>query len=246
MRVANHFRLLNAYGPSQKFGMEVELEGDLPLSVDGWDRVNDGSLRDGYEYISPGPKTLRESLIMLTSLDEHIKNSYHSPRCSFHVHVDASFWQVEEAANVIRAYVTMEDFFFQLSGGRDGSQFCCPIHGSSLLQAFKRILRHNMSAGAFPNFEALKYGALNIGHLRDFGSLEFRHHIGLVDGDSGKRWLRILDRFVHEARTIDRDALFSMVKTSPEELVRRLFPDVHEQLSVDVLSILLHFKALDL
>lgn len=239
----------------QLFGLEVELEHTTRSSqleqqaIEGglwWQTHNDGSLRGGVEYVSPGPQTMEDSLLGLERISNIIAASQTSIRTSFHVHVDCRPWPIEQLGNVLRCYMTFEHVFYANSGGRAGSQFCVPVIGSSIERVFRDFVR-TLQPGYISavSFDTLKYSGLNVGHLSGFGSLEFRHHKGLNSAAEGARWLRMIDRFVSRARHISRNELRSAVIGEPTRLARELFgPDA--VLPHDNMQYLLNFKTTEI
>lgn len=193
---------------TQLFGLEVELENVAPYGdVVGWVASNDGSLRNGVEFVLDGPKSLAQSRTCIGRLGPIIESATDSVRCSFHVHVDTRAWSIDELSNVLRTYMTFEHVFFELSGNREGSQFCTPVVRSGIETTVRNIIRgptlHNIAV----RFDSVKYAALNVGHLQGIGSLEFRHHKGLTSSSEGIAWLNIVANFCNIAKGITRNQL---------------------------------------
>lgn len=201
-----HGRRFNS--ATQMFGLEVELENVAPYgNITGWVPSNDGSLRNGVEFVLDGPKSLAQSRTCLGRLSPIIESATDSVRCSFHVHVDARTWSIDELSNVLRTYMTFEHVFFELSGNRYGSQFCTPIIRSGIETTVRNIIRNPNLRNVSVRFDSVKYAALNVGHLQGIGSLEFRHHKGLTSSGEGLTWLNIVANFCSIARTITREQL---------------------------------------
>lgn len=233
---------------NQLFGLEVELEQCRvpPDGVTGWNVDIDGSLRNnGREFILEEPKTIAQARTALQRLDGVIRESHDSVRCSFHVHVDVRGWSTTELANCLRAYVTLEDSFFELSGNRSGSQFCTPVVGSSVEREVRSIIKREAVHGM--NFDRVKYSALNVGHIAGLGSLEFRHHKGLTSAAEGITWLNRVAHFCDTSRDLSRDALRdAIINQNLDDLRFSLFGESLPLNPVDSTRALLNFKCTEI
>ncbi|WNV48538.1 hypothetical protein [Pseudomonas phage Teru] len=163
------------------FGFEVELEGlDQWPEVAGWDIKNDGSLRNGMEYVFSGPASGEQAINRVEAFANTMEQNPPAPtfRCSTHLHMDMRDvnWKVYE--RTVLAYMVFEDVFFDhCQPYRRDSNFCIPFFSNDWLsQTFgRRILAPEgdrekvLGLTSWP-----KYSALNLQVTHNFGSIEFR------------------------------------------------------------------------
>lgn len=172
-------------------GIEVELERvAFPFEIDHnyWNVVADQSLRNqGFEAVSK-PLHPGEVSTALTALDFWFQAnpiSEFSHRCSIHVHLDCTKLTVEQLYVLIGTYICVENLFFkELFPTRKGNAYCFPLNG--LLLRHEDIQRKSLTKDVW------KYAALNLYHLKDYGTLEFRHHPGTKDVRDIMKWIQIL------------------------------------------------------
>jgi hypothetical protein len=171
-----------------KVGIEVEVERAQHAAIQAvmWRATRDGSLRnDGIELLTH-PLTSRTypyAIAELESIFKKIPQLEFSHRCSIHVHMDVSERLVGEVFAMIAAYLCTENLFFnQVAPYRKGNSFCYPLSDALFTQDFLLNELDNH----------FKYAALNPHHLRDFGTLEFRHHGGTKDMEELKQWIELI------------------------------------------------------
>lgn len=178
------------------FGVEVELEKctmGQEMSIPLWNMEGDGSLKDaGMEFIS---RPVRGTQFGKAFQElEHIfgvhNKSVFTHRCSIHVHMGVSDLSMEQLIVLISAYIASEKLYFNLVGDglRNNNAYCFPIVGSGanvhLLD--KKTICSSDSQKKF------KYCGLNFYHLRDYGTLEFRHHPGTKSIDDLRTWMNAI------------------------------------------------------
>lgn len=180
------------------FGVEVELEKcnqEKNESTYLWNVEGDGSLKEsGLEFISRPVrgsqfgKAFKELEVILT---KHPKSVF-SHRCSIHVHIGVSDLKLEQLIVMISAYIAAEKLLFNFSSEskRYNNSYCFPIVGSGAACHIldKKTICSNDSLKKF------KYCALNVYHLKDYGTLEFRHHPGTKDIDALRSWMNVIGR----------------------------------------------------
>lgn len=204
-----------AYKTPTTVGIEVEAEkqskGALPLLF--WQVTKDGSLKDsGLEYISVPMKD--EALVY--ALEEYdrviLKHNPHtafSHRCSIHVHVDVTKLTVGQLRVLLATYIAVEPLFFELvAPERLGNSYCFPMADACLSWS---DLAHPMDVT-----DHMKYCAVNPHHLRNFGTLEFRHHGGTKDKKELLEWVETilqLYRFVEKFNPLEIEERINMLNT---------------------------------
>ena len=99
------------------FGVECEVEGrKLPTVVsEEWRVEQDGSLRDGLEYVFEGPLKPAAAKKALETLFKTFKERKtvldYSFRTSTHVHANVRDMEVKHVLNAVFLYILVEDLF---------------------------------------------------------------------------------------------------------------------------------------
>lgn len=225
--------------PSQFIGVEIELEGqsnkEMRVHNDNgmpfWTQHQDGSLRNGVEYVLSQP-------MMGTTLKEAIHYFYRTfktfddnPRTSIHVHIN--MLQDEESLESLRwmliLYYMYEDAFFAIADeGRKWNGYCNPFEDDppELLQSIMRserpeeLARHwaRENRGIGGEMGARYYG-LNLLALGRFGTLEFRHLPLVRDENRVFDWIKLIMELKLAAnRLADEGATPETVFRSPNDL----------------------------
>lgn len=168
---------------TNQVGVEIELEGvdnAGRFRSDYWEVKNDGSLRNGHEFVFRGPTGGRDLHNALVEIDTFLntRNPDGNWRCSTHVHVDVRDMNCKQLKNLIVAYAVLEKFLFKLSGiHRYKNNFCCALgFAQQQLKTLANGWNHE-STYVFSNSVVQgwdKYSALNLLPITQFGSVEFR------------------------------------------------------------------------
>ena len=189
---------------TDKFGIELELEGaDRFVNVNGWQLHQDGSLRNGVEYVFDGPQGGATALASIKAMQKNLEAHKPKPtfRCSTHIHVDVRDFNVESLRKMVLAYCIFEDVMFDhCDPYRRYSNFCTPyFNNDGFIGNLQKSLFKEASDGhilgtlrAFP-----KYSALNLQPVQHFGSVEFRGSHALV---TGSEILSLANRMLHIKR----------------------------------------------
>jgi hypothetical protein len=197
-----------AYRPGELVGIEIELEGlngrRAPYA-DGWTAVADGSLRDGIEYISNGPKTVDQLSADLDAIQQTFKAENFTPvfsfRTSVHVHVNVQDLTITEVLNYYCLYTVFEAALLQMGGEeRIGNVHCMPV---SMTQNMLDRIRNFVSddednkATYWDSYRRMahrdyRYASCNWASTQQHGTLEFRSHRGTLDKASIMAWVGVL------------------------------------------------------
>lgn len=198
-------------------GIEFELEGRNLLTggdLDGiigretttiWNSKEDGSLRNGgREYVLSGPCKVTEldDLIMpfFKKFDERARTEIqNSNRCSTHVHININGFKINELTSVLGLWMAMETPLINWCGEeRMKNHFCLSSNDEEgVAEAWSTYLR----TGKHPyGNRGLKYSALNILPIWNFGSLEFRCGAAADEPLMPLTWAKFLYHFVHYAK----------------------------------------------
>jgi len=188
--------------PTGDLGLEIEMEGiPLPPSVDGWNYVPDGSLREGgVEYVLSKPESLEDTKRLISELTEALldngKNPVFSFRTSVHVHVNCMRMTYHQILNYILLYYLLEQGLTEYCGeGRKANRFCLRLFDAEgIVFNAEQLFRTSRPQRAIASLsvDASKYAALNLSSLRTFGSLEFRSMRGTLDTNVLFPWLETL------------------------------------------------------
>lgn len=197
-------------------GIEIEVENcTLNLEEDDLNRGltlhNDGSLRNGIEFVTRFGVTTRYALAYLKGLHDRFekdtvtRHNNFSFRCGLHVHLDVGAHTMRDLYKVFLTYCVVEPLLFAVSGGRNSNKFCvAAVHSASTMDH----LLHYGHTEEWENFRQTlragnKYMAMNYRPLRRHGTLEFRHHEGTSDPNVIAKWLLILCDLVLFSKTVD-------------------------------------------
>lgn len=162
-------------------GIELELEG-LPAEPDVryWRREQDGSLRDGIEYVFDGPLAGSAVVEAVQGMGRMLEDNRpnNSFRCSTHIHLDVQDLDFNRLELLVLAYLVNEGVFFDhCTTDRRYSNFCTPFFINSNLarQFVSSVLlmdEEQDKLGMLVNWP--KYSSLNLKPITNYGSVEFR------------------------------------------------------------------------
>lgn len=223
-------------------GMEIELEnssgvGNFPVPSP-WTTKGDGSLRNGgIELISAAhrPEEFPESLaLVLTWLHAGCRPDF-SWRTSVHVHMDCSNMKVEDFKKLIILYFLFENSLFQFAnpGRRDTNIFCAPLTRVDFysIRSFLNASAGNEKDGLFDLTRTIqKYSALNLAHMFDFGTLEFRHLRGTSNIEQLLTWVGLILKLREAAERLSLTELNTQIlslntTSSYDEFTEAVFGD---------------------
>ena len=210
-----------------RIGIEIECEG-LAGIADYWKNPlwqvkGDGSLRNGgIEFISPAlkPEQVRRALAaVMGSIYSYKKTPDFSWRTSIHVHLECIHLLVREFKALMLLDVVFEEALFQFAnpGRRDTNIFCTPITRSHFYSLGDFINADSPDAlvqtFAYLNKDIEKYSALNINHMYDFGTVEFRHLRGTGDHRLLHTWISILLKMFSAAQKVTTEELYEDIQS---------------------------------
>ena len=194
---------------NQLVGLEIEAEGVSYADLEafhgehgfplGWDKIRDGSLRNGgIEFVMTEPVCGKTLVNRITRINNYLSKFeefqgnplMHNIRTSLHVHLNFSDKTKDQLFGFTVMYLIFERILAKYCGKkREENVFCVPVFKSfatySQLEAF-------FIHGKFTAEERHKYGAINIHSLRKFQSLEIRLHPGTHNVSKILRWINIL------------------------------------------------------
>lgn len=207
-------------------GIEIELEniqgGEWPR-IQGWARKDDGSLRDGKEYIFDGPQSGEQALASIKKMGEVMGRVGVDPtfRCSTHIHLDVRDMTWAEYEKFVLAYMVFEDVFFDhCNPDRRVSNFCVPFQTNDwLAQLFGTKILATTDRNKFRGAAGWpKYSGLNLQVTSTFGSIEFRGSHAMTSEEDltalSQRML-YLKKFVMEDASADHYAWINKLRDAP-------------------------------
>lgn len=221
------------------FGVECEVEGrKLPAVVsDEWRVEQDGSLRDGLEYVFDGPLKPAAAKKALKTLfkkfEEHKTMLDYSFRTSTHVHANVRDMEIKHVLNAVFLYILVEDLFTNFCAeNRRGNRFCLRFKDAQWLYTVVSQMAQNIHAGNEPRAivgvdqNTVKYSALNLYTLQKYGTLEFRTLEGTNDYNKIVMWMDTIQRLLEVSKEFDSlTELHATFFADPEAIVDRIFTD---------------------
>ena len=202
--------------PSSVFiGVEVELEHGEGLKRKRWGHwrmVPEPSLRqEGVELVFNKPKAGRDALEAIEELGTKMTaEAEGTSYCSTHVHLNFLNRTRKEIMNFIYVYLLFEETLVKYAGGtREGNAFALSsAYAEGILETYRdmqkaknmnQLVRAIIRAGGQGG---LKYAALNLGSLTEYGTIESRMMRGLKRKNDILVWVNILLRIYEYSLTI--------------------------------------------
>lgn len=165
-------------------GIEIEMELQYPHETivpfkNTWRLEEDGSLKfNGVEFVLKKPVKFGyvPKLIsdLKAKLDDNNMTILPSIRAGVHVHVNMQESTIGQMYNMLSCYYPMETVLTRFCGdGREGNLFCLRSRdaGGVLKRIEKSLINQNLS---YLDTDDIRYAALNIRSLFNYGTLEFR------------------------------------------------------------------------
>lgn len=181
-------------------GLNIQSEGYNHIRRDYWKIVNDASVRNGFEVVSPvldGEAGLEQLRAVVTALKDAGGTVDRS--CGFHVHFDAADLSLEHLRAIVTRYAAHEakiDAFMPPSRRGNANNYCRGLGALVGSPAFRRAANLGQLVEAQPG----RYFKVNLQSHRVHGTVEFRQHSGTLDAPKAVNWVRFLAAFVEECR----------------------------------------------
>lgn len=188
----------------QAVGLTVVTSGYTHQTSASWKIVPDGSVRGGFEVVSPvleGEAGLEAASAAINALKA--AGARANVTCGFHVHFDASGLGVEDLRGIVSRYADFEgqiDAFMPQSRRGSENQYCRSICGLTADRRFQAARTVSELASA----QGGRYYKVNLQSLHRHGTIEFRQHNGIVDADRALNWIKMLDAFIAESVRLAR------------------------------------------
>lgn len=195
---------LPKYTKGVKYGVEVEMEikGNHYTNTIGtkaqWKYERDGSLdaANGAEYVLKAPSTYTDTMVAVNDLydfiDEHKEDVTISVRPGIHVHINVCDLPVVQLFNLICCNYLMEGIMSSWCGDtRRDNMFCLMSSQAEVLRFTVREAAVRKNLRLFATDE-IRYSALNLKALTDYGSIEFRGLNFSTDRDRIVFWIGLI------------------------------------------------------
>lgn len=201
------------HGYTDHVGIEIETEGKRLPKVDSelWRSDKDGSLRgEAWEYVLKEPVHADDVHKALLALKyEWHKNKSEvkdSPNAGVHVHINVTDLTVTQLYNFISLYLVLEEVLIDKCGpDRIGNLFCLRASDAEyLLDVITDSIRQT-DLDVF-HTDDLRYAAINLKALGDYGSVEFRAWPSNGDLAGVEWWASVLMNLKQVAKATDNPA----------------------------------------
>jgi len=186
-------------------GLELEIENESGRSdLRHWNRVEEGSISHGFEYVLAGPKAgveLQDALIEMQQAMEGSSATF-SERTSVHIHINILDMTFLQLVSFLALLVMLEKVLYKyVEPHRTTNHFCWAFGDcEELIEIVKRLraaserspdhLRDSIQREL--QTEACKYAGINLSAIKNYGSLELRMHHGTADTAALLRWINII------------------------------------------------------
>lgn len=187
---------------SGDIGIEIEVEGyNLPVAGAFWRNEEDGSLKaaETREYVLSEPSSLAGAKKALNYLDKLYRVNEtvvdDSVRAGVHVHINCQQLTLTELYNYITTFLVLENVLVRWCGKyREGNLFCLRSSDAEhMLDTIRLAARDNRRRFQLRfHTDEMRYAAMNLKALGDYGSVEFRTMRGTRDLDQIYLWAETL------------------------------------------------------
>jgi hypothetical protein len=201
-------------------GVEVEIEGsDLPGSTPMWKKEHDGSLRgeENGEWVLRRPVSIENLSGAFQELSKAFENSEieDTYRAGVHVHINVQDLSTVQLINFVCVFLILEELFVDFCApSRRGNHFCLRTKDAEYMkQLLWRACEENNLKLLYT--DDIRYGAMNLKSLFQYGSVEFRSLESTKDFSKIETWCRMLYK-IREAALKYKDPREIMYSVSLE------------------------------
>lgn len=235
-------------------GIEVEVEHphrspfDIPGPNPPWIITEDGSLRNGAEFVST---PIEDYVAPLEYLGRYLSDQGYvvNERCSVHVHLNILDMTEREVLNFILLYTAFERLLNRISGNRDTNTYCLSIYQSmeDYRDLVNKMKEDIYSGSCFNNFihnspesrtrrSPRRYACLSLVRAREIGTIEVRSHEGTLDMMRVSRWVTYLMCLKKAALEMTPEFLLECLDDTPSEIFSQVFREHLEDFTADYLK----------
>lgn len=214
-------------------GIEIEVETAGPFNVQmeeipNWDLHPEGSIKGyGTEFVIRTPckrKHLEDNLdLVYKCLRKPDVDIIPSQNTSVHVHVNVQKLSLESTVRFALYYILLEPIICRmLDEHRIGNVFCLQSEYTDYSSYLRRLC-----LGKAPNQGECKYGSLNLGVVKKFGTLEFRALQFPCTQEEITDWVDILLSIRNTAEKVEAiEFLNNLSLLGVVDLVREYVPEL--------------------
>lgn len=232
-------------------GIEYEIEflGNLPETCPPeWYSKNDGSLRNGIEYVSATPIPVKRLERHAGALIESLLSCapYISNRTSTHVHVNVSRNRLKGLYSLIMLYYLFENILVATQPRhRVGNLFCLRARDAETLPTKFMVEFFENKLKILPSaFRDIKYSALNILPIQQLGSIEYRFLGTSLDPLFISGWATLLHNFTQRGMMYDVEDIRGALEKDNPDVYYRIFQDLTWPHTTNVLDLVPDWIAL--
>jgi hypothetical protein len=191
-------------------GIEIEAEfgkaRDIAQGFKYWELHDEGSLRNGIEFVTRGATPIKGLDDVLNELGDFLKNNkikfIDSKRASVHVHLNVQNFTLLHLYNALCCYWLVEPLLIDYCGAhRKGNLFCLTLPNADAIhsQVCQGLKNFRFFEG-FKQRDMYRYSSINLEALYKFGTVEIRTMRCTQDTELIKDWTKNLHRLVHAAK----------------------------------------------
>jgi len=222
--------------PSILCGVEIELEGwratqaQMDKFGDYWDEHEEGSLRDGREFVLYPPRNGSE---LTAGLDKFFNSGARwvpSERASVHIHLDMAQYTVGQFRSMFALIYALEGAIYRVADeNRKWASYSCPLIDMRPARMYGILVantRDKFRASVAGRYHEEKYYGFNAVSLNKHGTVEFRYFPCTTDGDLVYKWINLCME-LHTAGTIFDDPLSLIERINAlgvEDFVKKYLP----------------------
>lgn len=234
-----HHRTVNDRGDAGPYnirhhiGIELELENvsynnSTTTIPEGWTTHEDGSLRNGIEYVTTEPMMGQGAATCIDNYYAARIEALPTARTSTHIHVNVTDVTIGDVRAMYAISYMMETGLFDAIGApRKFCGYCMPLYEMNSVRV-KNILvdgslEEFLQAIQGPNNE--KYYGFNVNSVSRHGTVEFRYFPGAPDKDTLLDWIDYCVSVKSAAMATTLEELRAMAsETDLEQWLRHFFP----------------------
>jgi hypothetical protein len=227
------------FDSKQTIGIEIEMEGQN-LSFNNsmyWKYTHDGSLRgtpESIEYLLKAPIPKREVSRVLKLLKDLMLIKRKPParftpsdRCGVHIHINIQYFTEENLIKFMCTYLAVENLLLRYCGeARQGNLFCLrAIDANTLISKLIEYRQDGDLLKLTSRALDIKYAAMNLGAIREHGSLEFRALKTPNDIEKINEWVKLLCCVRDQSITFSslEDIVETVSRYGADQFVRMIF-----------------------
>jgi hypothetical protein len=241
--VIDHARNPHMLDPTREwYGIEVEAEGLTvgqaarmrwsPGFSELWGYHEDGSLRNGIEFVSR-PLSTDQVPQAIERLWPGVVPRHAAPsgRTGVHIHASCLGLNTDHVLKIARYYALLEPVMFSIAGAsREENIFCIPWYRGDdeakrvygVLSNEQAASKHRTAMFVHRRPPTCKYSALNITPLVNFGTIEFRHAPTYDNREDATAWYNAV-RAIYLTHKRKEDPLEFWRESGPEAVAAAVF-----------------------